>query len=336
MKLKAILGVLISIIFVYLAFRNVDFGEMLAAMRSANYLWLVPVFFAMLTSHWLRAVRHHYFLAPIKPVRSHPLFSALMIGYAGNNLLPLRMGEFLRAYALGKSQNLSKTSAFATVLVERVVDLLSLLVILAIAVLVYPLPQNIKNWGYIIFALTVTAIVVMVLLMEKTEATLAFFEKILPARLFAGVQKTAHSFLQGFVVLKKTEHYGKIVLLSLGVWFLYVMVVYLSFYAFDFPQNYALNLTASLVVLATVSIGIMIPASPGFVGTYHWFCMTSLAFYHVPQSEALSFAVVSHALNTIPFTLIGLGYFWRENLHFADAVAERELVEQAPPEELPR
>ncbi len=57
----------------------------------------------------------------------------------------------------------------------------------------------------------------------------------------------------------------------------------------------------------------MIPSSPGFVGTYHWFCMKSLSLFGIPESEALSFAVISHALNTIPFTIVGLLYFWKEN-----------------------
>ena len=71
----------------------------------------------------------------------------------------------------------------------------------------------------------------------------------------------------------------------------------------------------------------MIPSSPGFVGTYHWFCMQSLALYGVPDSQALSFAVVSHALNTLPFTVIGLLYFWKENLRLSDAVVEKETIE---------
>ena len=77
----------------------------------------------------------------------------------------------------------------------------------------------------------------------------------------------------------------------------------------------------------------MIPSSPGFVGTYHWFCMKSLALFGVPESAALSYAVISHALNTIPFTIIGLIYFWRENLHFSDAMKQKEEVEPEIDEE---
>ncbi|MFQ5709507.1 MAG: lysylphosphatidylglycerol synthase transmembrane domain-containing protein [bacterium] len=372
MKLRVAVGVIISGIFIFLAFRQVDLRDMAVALKSANYWWLLPALIFMFTSHGLRARRWGYFLKPITSVKLHPLFSALMIGYAANNVFPLRLGEFLRAFAIGKSAGLSKSSAFATVIVERLIDVLTLLIILAATILIYPLPDLIKNSGYVIFAFTVAVIVLMVFLMEKTEGTIAVMRSLavtLPHKLFNGlralftailgksrfeatlaapfesvlvtlpsksfelVQKVVRSFLQGFIVFKKSEDFLSILLVSILIWVLYAGVILLAFYAFDFQDKYNLGLVSSLVVLVTISIGIMIPSSPGFVGTYHFFCMVSLKLYGVPQSEALSFAVISHAVNFIPATLVGLVYFWRENLHFSDAVAERELVEHEAEEQ---
>lgn len=328
MKLKVLIGIFISVVFIYLAFREVNLEEMWLTLKSAKYAWLFPAFALMLLSHGVRAYRSKFFLEPIKKTKTHPLFSALMIGYAANNILPLRLGEFLRAFAIAKSQGIPKTSAFATIIVERLFDLLSLLVLLAGTILFFPLPEMIKNSAYIILFFTVAAIVLMVLLMEKTEATISVLQKVLPARLFELVQKVIHSFLDGFKVFKKTEHYVTITITSVLIWLLYAAVVYVSFFAFDMPRKYDVDMFSSIVVLVIVSIGIMIPSSPGFVGTYHFFCVTALTLFGIPKSEALSFAVISHGLNTIPFTAIGLGYFWKENLHFSDAVKEQELVEK--------
>lgn len=345
---------------------------MLLSLKQANYLWLLPALLFMFTSHALRAIRWRYFLDHIKKVKVHPLFSALMIGYAANNVFPLRMGEFLRAFAIGKSQDISKSSAFASVFVERLIDVLCLLGILAVTVLLISqkshLADNqdfavIKTSGYVIFGITVSVIVLLIFLMEKTEATINFMQLVLvkfpnrifaaiggsnpnrsnfrtslqsvfkfilidlPAKIFDSVQTAVRSFLQGFMVFKRSEHYLTISLLSVAIWILYAGVIYVAFFAFGFHKTYDLDIFASLVVLVTVSIGIMIPSSPGFVGTYHWFCMISLALFHVPESQALSFAVVSHLVNFIPATLVGLGYFWKENLQFSDAMTERELVE---------
>lgn len=330
MKFKVLIGIVISIIFAVLAFREVNFQEMLEALAGANYLYLLPAFMFMLLSHFLRAYRWRYFLEPMKAgVKFSPMFSALMIGYAANNIFPLRLGEFLRAYAIGKSQKISRSASFATIIVERLIDILALLFLLASTIMFYPLPEIIKSSGYVIFAITAAATIFMFFLMEHTETTIRLLEKLLPAAIFARVQRIVRSFLQGFQALRYAEHYLKVSVFSIVVWLLYAATVYSSFFAFDFPRDYQLTIAASLVVLVTVSIGIMIPSSPGFVGTYHWFCMQSLALYGVPHSKALSFAVVSHALNTLPFTVIGLLYFWKENLHFSDAVLEKEIVEEA-------
>ncbi len=326
MKLKVLIGILISVIFIYLAFREVNLEEMWETLKNVQYAWLFPAFVLMLLSHVIRAFRSRYFLEPIKKTRTHPLFSALMIGYAANNILPLRLGEFLRAFALAKSQDIPKTSAFATIIVERLIDLLSLLVLLAGTILFFPLPEMIKDSAYAIFFLTLVALTLLVFLMEKTDATIAVLQRILPSKIFELIQKKVRSFLDGFKVFKKTEHYVSIIVTSVLVWLLYASVVYVSFFAFDMPQKYGIDMFSSIVVLVIVSIGIMIPSSPGFVGTYHFFCMKALALFGIPESEALSFAVISHGLNTIPFTAIGLGYFWKENLHFSDAVKEKELV----------
>ncbi len=327
MKLKFIFGIVISVVFVYLAFHKVNYHEMMATLKSAKYIWLIPAILFMFMSHWLRAVRWRYFLEPVKAVKMSPLFSAVMIGYAANNIFPLRIGEFLRAYAIGKSQKISKSSAFATIIVERLIDVLSLLILLAVTILFSPLPQIIKKSGYILFAVTLPVIVLMVFLMEKTESTINVLKRLLPAKIFSFVERVVRSFLKGFTVFKKTEHYLMILILSILVWALYAATVYTSFFAFDFQNDFNLNVISSFVVLITISVGIMIPSSPGFVGTYHWFAIMGLAFCGVPKSEASGYALISHAMNVLPITVVGLLYFWRQNLHYTDAVVEKERME---------
>ncbi|MFQ5651161.1 MAG: lysylphosphatidylglycerol synthase transmembrane domain-containing protein [bacterium] len=332
MKVRIAVGIVISLVFIYLAFHEVNFQKMLAVIKDARYEWLFPAIVAMLLSHWLRAMRWQYLMEPVKEIKVHPLFSALMIGYAANNIFPLRLGEFLRAFAIAKSQRVSKTSSFATVIVDRLLDILSLLLVMAVTIFLFPLPENIKRGAYVISAGTIGVIVFIVFLMEKTDATLTLLSRVLPKKVYAVVQRITRSFLQGFMVFKKSEHYLRVISLSVGVWLLYAVVVYISFFIFDFNTTYSLDFHAALVVLVIISIGLMIPSSPGFVGTYHWFCIMSLSLVAaptIPKNDAISFAVITHAMNTIPVTIVGLSYFWKENLHFSDAVSEKEAVEHA-------
>lgn len=326
---RLLFGLATSAVCVYLAFRKVDFSNMLAAWQTANYWWLVPAVLLMFLSLWLRAVRWGYFMEPIKHVRTPKLFSAMMIGYMANNLFPLRLGEFLRAYAIGKSAGVSKAASFATIIVERIFDVLSLLAILALTVFYHTFPDWIEKTAWMIFVASVGFIIFVVFLMEKTEQTLHAVDVMLrpaPAQLSEKVRAILRSFLEGFAVFKRAEHYWTILWQSVLIWLSYAGIVYVSLIAFGLDTAYNLPLITSLVVLVMVSIGIMIPSSPGYVGTYHLLCIQGLAFFSVPTSEAAGFAVVLHVVNFIPVTLVGLLYFWRENLRFHDAVTEKEIV----------
>ena len=153
MKLKVAIGLIISVVFIYLTFHTVDLKQIFHIIANANYLWLIPAIALMLISHYLRALRWQLMIEPIKNVKITPLFSALMIGYAANNVFPFRAGEFFRAYAIGKSEKISTSSAFATVFVERfVLDFIPLLVILSIIFVVFAsvLDERIKLGAYII------------------------------------------------------------------------------------------------------------------------------------------------------------------------------------------
>lgn len=330
MKIKVLIGIVISGVFIYLTYHQVNFQEMVESLKTAQYIWLIPALIFMFISHWFRAVRWRYIIEPIKSVKVHPIFSALMIGYAANNVFPLRMGEFLRAYALGKSQNISKSATFATVIIERfILDFLALLVVLAITIVLFPtlLPSEIKNGGYVILALTLAVIALIIFLVEKPDDTIRILKAVLPSKLFNLVENVIPAFINGCMVFKKSEHYLRITFLTILVWALYIASVYVSFFVFDFQNKYGLDVKSSLVVLVFATFGIMIPSSPGYVGTYHFFCALSLLKLHVPDGEAKSFALISHLINVLPISIVGLAYFWKENLHFSEAVAEKHMVE---------
>lgn len=254
----------------------------------------------------------------------------MMIGYMANNVLPLRLGEFMRAFAIGKSASISRTAAFATILVERIIDVVSLLVILGFTVFFQEFPPMIKNWGLIIFIIAMSVIVFMIFLLGRTRQTLRFVGMLIapfPLRIKKQVNKLLKSFLSGFEALRHTHNYFTILFQSLALWVLYAGIIYVTFFAFGLELPEGSLVIASLVILVMISIGIMIPSSPGFVGTYHYMCTLGLSLFGVGDNAAASFAVVLHISNYIPMTLVGLYYFWKSNLHFKEALAEKEKIE---------
>lgn len=337
MRKRFILGLLVSAVFIYLAFRKIEFLQMWQALKQANYLWLFPAVGCMFISLWLRAIRWGYFMEPIKPgISLHKLFAAMMIGYYGNNVFPLRAGEVLRAYAIGKSAGVSRMAAFATIFVERLIDVLALLMLIGFSVIFHEYPGWIKKGSMVIFMFTVAAIIFMVALMLHTERTLRLMSRLtspFPEKLQSFVNKLLGSFLEGFAIFKKTEHFWAITWQSVVIWLLYAAVNYTTLEAF--ALNEQLPIGASFVILVIVNISIMLPAAPGYVGTFHLACKEAVALFGVSDSTALSFALVLHITNFIPITLVGFIYFYREQLSLRDAVAaEGQAAEGQAGEEL--
>ena len=306
---KLIVGLLVGLFFLYLAFRKVDFNQMLEAFASTNYWYVITSVGIILFSHWLRAWRWRYLLEPIKKVGTGPLFSSLVIGYMGNLFLPAHLGEFLRAYVVGRKYQVPASSVFGTVVVERIIDAFTLLALMAFTFIVFPFPHWVRTSGYITFVMIVVLSIVLVLMNTYRLQTFSIMEKItkpFPARITLRINGLLHAFLDGIVPLRKGRHYVSVTILSIAIWLCYVYSVQLAFYAFSFVKTYSLPWSAALVVLVITTVGIIVPSSPGYIGTYHFLCLLSLNLFGVPDSPALSFAFVFYAVNFLPILVLGL------------------------------
>ncbi|MCK5329332.1 MAG: flippase-like domain-containing protein, partial [Candidatus Latescibacteria bacterium] len=116
------------------------------------------------------------------------------------------------------------------------------------------------------------------------------------------------------VPLQQPWHYAIVALLSVLVWACYAGLFFVTLYAFDFVETYHLPWSASLVVLVITTVSIVVPSSPGYVGTYHWLCMVALRLFGVSESPALSFAIVAHAISVLPVSLVGGVLAWKEGI----------------------
>jgi len=306
---RLIIGCLIGLVFLYLAGRKVDFSLMWEAFTRVNYwfvLLAVPIIFF---SHFLRALRWRYLMDPIKRVDVASLFSALLIGYMANILMPAHLGELLRAYVLGKKREVSASSTFATIVVERIIDVFALLLLMVFAILLYPFPDWINKAGYAMLVGTVGLFVFLILLKKYFaffERFLNLFFKPLPKGVHERLVRGIGRFVSGIVPLRSVWDYPVVAVLSVVIWACYGLIIHLVLYAFDFVSIYHLPWSTSLIVLVVTTIGIVVPSSPGYVGTYHWLCQISLAMFGVPAGPALSFAILTHGVNFLPVLIAGL------------------------------
>ncbi|MDZ7294872.1 MAG: flippase-like domain-containing protein [candidate division KSB1 bacterium] len=328
---KMALGIALSIFFLWIAFRKVDAHRMAEAFRQANYWYLLPGVAALFTAHWLRAVRHQYLLDPVKHIRLWPLFSALMVGYFANTLLPAHLGELVRAYVIGRKEKLSGSAVFATIALERVIDMVSLLLITALTLTLRPfppsvaIPSEVGTSGYLMLGATAALVLFLVLLKVKTEPALRLANSCL--RPFGqGLRERAlrllRDFVAGLMPLRRSADYPVVAVISVLLWVGYLVNLYCVMLAFGLAGS-GVGLSAALVVLVITTISIVVPSSPGYVGTYHYLAVLSLTLFGVDKSVALSFAVVAHATAVFSVTMVGMACAWSEGVSLS-AMSRRE------------
>ena len=326
-SLKYVLSVALTVVLLYFAFRGTDVGKLFSSIREAHYGWIVVMFLCLMLSHTFRAWRWRYFLDPIKPhISFRNLFSGVMIGYCVNNALP-RVGELVRPYWIGRLESVPKSAALGTIVVERIIDTASFLVLVMIIPFVYngPLMETfpwLREAGIIISLATFGFLIAAIVLMSRRDWTDSLLRRVTgflsPSRSvrFDGV---VHSFLDGFLFVKRPGAFLVILVLSILVWFLYIVMTYVAFFSFGDGMSH-LGFGAALVVLAISSIGIAIP-TPGATGSYHWFAAQTLVrLFHIPNELALSYATVTHAAGFVGVTIVGLYYFIHDHVSIRDAI----------------
>lgn len=294
---------------------------------------MLPV---LVLSHAVRAWRWEYFLRPIKKdIRYRNLFSSLIVGYMMNNVLP-RAGEIVRPYAIGKLEGVSRSAAFGTVLIERIFDVLSFMILILMIPMVYngPLLENfpwLEETGIWITAITLLFLGLFAYLMFRrdiVEKILKFVTQKVSERKAKLIEHIVHSFLDGFLFIKEPKNYLVIAFQSIVIWGLYIVMMYFAFFAFGMTETYNLDWASAMVVQSISSIGIVIP-TPGSVGPYHYFTIQTLTkLYGVEEELARSYATVTNAVGFIGITIIGAVYFFKDKLHMSEVMkAERTVNE---------
>jgi uncharacterized protein (TIRG00374 family) len=311
---KILFGLVVSAALLVYFFWDVDLGVIAARLRETLWTYLALSVGLGFVSLWMRAVRWYYLFPPgTQP--SH-LFRALLIGYMGNNLLPLRAGELVRIYVVTRrGQHFGTT--FATVVVERILDGLAVGLIVAGLLLVVPLPTNLR-WSIFVFLLIdLIGILVLVAIAATPEVCRGLIERLfhrlgwLERRLLSLLD----IMIEGLRGLRAARHTGPIVAYSIGLW----LFLALSFWSALHAAHLDLPLAAAWTLLAFLGLGVSLPSSPGFVGVIQAATVLALALFAVPRTEALSFSLLLHASQFFPITIIGLLYLLVEHVSLAAA-----------------
>lgn len=303
------LGYAISaVIVVIIAFKLRDeWGKVGESLRSFDYWILFPALALYLLGFALRAVRWQCMLSPLKRIRFASSFSVVMIGFMANNILPLRIGEFVRAWALKKKEAISGSAGFATIVIERVYDGLTLIGLFVVVLLFSATSPEVQRYAALSAPVFLAAYGLLLCAAFREEQAARFvkkFTRILPRGIRARADALVDSFMPGLRVLSSWRRQGAVIALSFAIWLMEGCVFWVVMRGFDMSAP----LYAAFFTLVIVNIAIMVPAGPGYVGTFEAAAVVALAPFRVPDSAAISYILVVHALQYVSVTALGLYY----------------------------
>ncbi len=315
-KVKKGLQILISLVvggvFLWLAFQNVKWSNLVRYMENMHYLWIAPFIVTTLMSHYLRAERWKLLIEKdqIKVDRS-VLFSGVMIAYVVNYVIP-RMGEITRCVYVGKRHKISSSSLFGTVIVERAIDLFTLIALLVFVIFyVITDPKKLQqlfgqptvDWFHHmidlknimdLFLLGIAVLIVLFviyLLLHWMSRHFHFAEMI-----WNKLKNFLVMLWDGLVSIRRVKNWPLFIGLTALMWFCYILMTYIPFYMFNMVQVYHLGLFDAMTVTIIGAIGIALP-SPGGMGTYHWFTKQALlVLFSVPAVVGLAYAFITYAV----------------------------------------
>ncbi len=325
-KIMFIAGVSISVICSWLFVRKIEWSSLGAAFRDAKYIYILPTVIIMFVSHYIRAIRWEVLMSPIKKASVLNLFSASMIGFMANNVLPARLGEVIRPVMIARKEKINVSTSFATIAIERVFDVLGIIVIASM--LFYFLPSNssqntqtvihqLEKWSAIMAFLGICAIASLFLLSLYPRKAGTVFERLLfifPHHLRDKLVNLLHSFISGLQVF---DHKSKLLwvgILSIVIWLINAASVYVLCFSFDIGLSFA----GSCFVTVCIALAVALPQAPGFIGVFHIATQKSLDVFGIDLSSAQSFAIILWAISVVPVTVAGLLFLWREGISFGE------------------
>ena len=311
------LGFLISLAFIALAIRGQDLSQVGAALRAADYRYLPLALALYFAGVWIRTLRWRYLLIPVRRLSPRTLFPVVAIGYMANNILPWRIGEFVRGYVLREREGIATSASLATIAVERIFDGLTMLAFLLLASLVIPLDAEIKRLAIVaagVFAVAILVLIAIVASDRLRAQLLGLITRPLPAALGARLVALVESFVGGLHILRSFNALVLVASCSVLAWGLESSMYLVIARGFDLP----LGVAGALMTTAVANLATLIPSTPGYIGVFETGVgLVVSGLLGFGRELALSYAIVVHAALYFPITLWGLYYWARMQFSFS-------------------
>ena len=317
----------------WLFFDNIDIRVTWDAITHAHLHLIIAAIGVVMMTYVIRAWRWQALLRPIGDASFSTAFRTTVIGFTATFLLPARIGEILRPYLLARREGLKATATFATVIVERLLDLCTVLLLFAIAL---PLgganvSAEVRTVGFTAAALAVTGLAVLFVLAghpERLGRWAGYLTQKLPPRLATGASTFVQTFAEGLKVMRSPGHLAVAVFWSLPLWLSIALGILLTSWAFDLT----LTPIGAFLVVGYLAVGVSAP-TPGGAGGFHLaYQLAMTQFFGATESVAAAAAIVLHAVSFVPVSLLGLVFMWQDGLTLGSLKGMRAEAQGAVPQ----
>jgi uncharacterized protein (TIRG00374 family) len=315
------IGLAVGLIVLFL--RNADLHQVWASVKAARLEYLLLALVFQVLTFLARAERWQYLLEPLGKTRFWVVFRTTVIGFGASAVLPARAGEVIRPYLLARKEGLNATAAFATIVLERILDLVAVLLLLAAFLLLFDPGLEARDsavfsairFGGLLMAPVALAALVLMFFMAGHPETLHRWllkaEAILPPRFAVLIARFASSLAEGFAVVRQLRRLLAAVAWSLAVW----LTIAAGIWAVSVAFGVAMPFTGAWLMLAPLVVGVAVP-TPGGVGGFHEaYRIGATAFFGAANNTAVGAAIVLHAISMVPVTIAGLLFMVQDGLN---------------------
>jgi len=333
--LQVALGTGLSVVFLWLAFRDVPFSQVMAAFSQTDYRFVALALALVLISPLVRAVRWRLLYHPDQKGLSYlRLAKVLLIGQMLNIVVPARLGEVARIYFMGQTESRSRARTLGTIAVEKWLDILMLLLLVLLVPIFVSLPPWFRDSRPSLAVLAVAFLALALILSYGKDRLLTLVEsasRLLPEGWQTRIHQATGLALSSLDVLRSPWVGLKLQGWSLLIWVLSISVNYTVFLALGLSLPFA----AAVFLVAVLEVGVAVPSVPGKLGVFHYLCTLALGVFGLEKGAALGYAVLLYFVVFGPPSLLGALLLWWESVHHPPSVPPNvggEASRSVPPQ----
>ena len=321
-------GFAISALFLAYFFKDVDWAELGRVLAGASWFWLIPSTLLILSTYPIRAYRWWYLLPRVPESTFRNRFSSTVIGFMATSIFPLRAGEVVRAALFSLKSGVPIGVSFASLILERVLDLICVLLALGICLAAFPGAASAgslvmaQRVGLVLSGVVVLIILVLIALKLSPNLVRTPLRKVLsllPEGIGQKIQHLVDSVIQGLTIVEGPGQVAWLLVISIAHWTVPIVACMVAARTFELP----LTFMGSMLIFVFTALAVALPQAPGFVGVYQVAIVESLKLLDAPLAQANGFALVWWLLSIGPITLTGFAATWYEGLSLAQGRESR-------------